>query len=106
MSVTSLTETSAQVTWTVDEPATVVIGVAMTDGKGDRSLRPHQQANADTYVHISERRPDGIVIRGRSERPVYLWIQGGEMPLEEIQTMSGDFLQPIRIEAVMSGGDR
>lgn len=40
------------------------LGIAMTDGKGDRSLRPHQQANADAYVHIKERRPDGIVIRG------------------------------------------
>jgi 4-hydroxybutyryl-CoA dehydratase/vinylacetyl-CoA-Delta-isomerase len=42
----------------------LTLGVAMTDGKGDRSLRPHQQANADVYVHISERRADGIVIRG------------------------------------------
>ncbi|MGI9425981.1 MAG: 4-hydroxyphenylacetate 3-hydroxylase family protein [Hyphomicrobiaceae bacterium] len=40
------------------------IGIAMTDGKGDRSLRPHQQANPDVYVHIKERRKDGIVIRG------------------------------------------
>jgi 4-hydroxybutyryl-CoA dehydratase / vinylacetyl-CoA-Delta-isomerase len=40
------------------------LGIAMTDGKGDRSLRPHQQANADSYVHIKERRSGGIVIRG------------------------------------------
>ncbi|HEV7327659.1 MAG TPA: 4-hydroxyphenylacetate 3-hydroxylase N-terminal domain-containing protein [Bosea sp. (in: a-proteobacteria)] len=39
-------------------------GVAMTDAKGDRSLRPSLQANRDSYVHIKERRPDGIVIRG------------------------------------------
>ncbi len=39
-------------------------GICMTDGKGDRTLRPHQQANADSYVHIKERRADGIVIRG------------------------------------------
>lgn len=39
-------------------------GVAMTDAKGDRSLRPGLQANRDSYVHIKERRPDGIVIRG------------------------------------------
>ncbi len=38
--------------------------VAMTDAKGDRSRRPHAQTNADVYVHINERRPDGIVIRG------------------------------------------
>lgn len=39
-------------------------GVAMTDAKGDRSLRPGAQANRDSYVHIKERRADGIVIRG------------------------------------------
>ncbi|MBK8908701.1 MAG: 4-hydroxyphenylacetate 3-hydroxylase [Rhodospirillales bacterium] len=38
--------------------------VAMTDGKGDRALRPHAQTNRDSYVHIRERRTDGIVIRG------------------------------------------
>ena len=42
----------------------LTLGIAMTDGKGDRSLRPHQQENADAYVHIKERRKDGIVIRG------------------------------------------
>lgn len=39
-------------------------GIAMTDAKGDRSKRPGEQANRDAYVHIRERRPDGIVIRG------------------------------------------
>ena len=42
----------------------LTLGVAMTDAKGDRSKRPGQQANPDTYVHITERRADGIVIRG------------------------------------------
>ncbi len=42
----------------------LTLGVAMTDGKGDRSLKPHQQANADAYVHIVEHRADGIVISG------------------------------------------
>ena len=37
---------------------------AMTDTKGDRSLPPHQQPDKDVYVHVSERRPDGIVVRG------------------------------------------
>ena len=39
-------------------------GIAMTDAKGDRSKRPGEQANRDAYVHIRERRKDGIVIRG------------------------------------------
>jgi 4-hydroxybutyryl-CoA dehydratase/vinylacetyl-CoA-Delta-isomerase len=42
----------------------LTLGVAMTDAKGDRSKRPGQQVNPDVYVHIRERRPDGIVIRG------------------------------------------
>jgi len=37
---------------------------AMTDPKGDRSLAPHQQPDPDMYVHVVERRPDGIVVRG------------------------------------------
>jgi len=37
---------------------------AMTDPKGDRGLAPHQQKDPDMYVHIVERRDDGIVVRG------------------------------------------
>ena len=40
------------------------LGIAMTDAKGDRSRKPHQQANPDTYVHIVERNAQGIVISG------------------------------------------
>ena len=42
----------------------LTLGIAMTDAKGDRSVRPGGQANPDVYVHITERRPDGVVIRG------------------------------------------
>lgn len=42
----------------------LTLGVAMTDAKGDRSKRPFAQTNPDAYVHITERRPDGIVISG------------------------------------------
>lgn len=42
----------------------LTLGVAMTDAKGDRSKRPGLQASPDVYVHIKERRPDGIVIGG------------------------------------------
>jgi len=37
---------------------------AMTDARGDRSLRPHQQKNKDTYLHIKERLDDGIIVSG------------------------------------------
>lgn len=37
---------------------------AMTDPKGDRSRAPHEQDDPDLYLHVVERRPDGIVVRG------------------------------------------
>lgn len=37
---------------------------AQTDVKGNRKLRPYQQRDPDHYVHIIERRKDGIVVRG------------------------------------------
>ena len=37
---------------------------AMTDPKGDRSKAPHAQPDPDLFLHIVERRPDGIVVRG------------------------------------------
>ena len=42
----------------------LTLGIAMTDAKGDRSRRPHQQANVDSYVHLVERNAKGIVISG------------------------------------------
>jgi len=42
----------------------LTMAVAQTDVKGDRSLRPHQQPNPDTYVRVIEKRHDGIVVRG------------------------------------------
>lgn len=35
-----------------------------TDPKGDRGLPPHAQEDPDMYLHVVERRPDGIVVRG------------------------------------------
>ena len=37
---------------------------AMTDPKGNRSLRPSQQADPDLYLRIVEERNDGVVVRG------------------------------------------
>ncbi len=44
--------------------ADLAVGIAMTDAKGDRSKRPHAQANPDSHVRIVERRTAGIVISG------------------------------------------
>ncbi|WP_088280089.1 4-hydroxyphenylacetate 3-hydroxylase family protein [Ideonella sp. A 288] len=40
------------------------LGIAMTDAKGERSKRPHEQAHPDAYVHIVERRADGVLVSG------------------------------------------
>ncbi|MFO1327022.1 MAG: 4-hydroxyphenylacetate 3-hydroxylase N-terminal domain-containing protein [Rubrivivax sp.] len=42
----------------------LALGIAMTDAKGDRSRRPHQQAVPDAYVHVVERDERGLVISG------------------------------------------
>jgi 4-hydroxybutyryl-CoA dehydratase/vinylacetyl-CoA-Delta-isomerase len=42
----------------------LVCNGAMTDVKGDRSRRPSQQADPDMFLHVVERRQDGIVVRG------------------------------------------
>ncbi|MCC6190043.1 MAG: 4-hydroxybutyryl-CoA dehydratase [Anaerolineales bacterium] len=44
--------------------ADLALAGAITDVKGDRSKRPSEQAHPDYYVHIAERRADGIVLAG------------------------------------------
>ena len=36
----------------------------VTDAKGDRSKTPSEQADLDQYLHVEERREDGIVVSG------------------------------------------
>ncbi|MEU7813827.1 4-hydroxyphenylacetate 3-hydroxylase N-terminal domain-containing protein [Pseudonocardia sp. NPDC049154] len=36
----------------------------ITDAKGHRKVRPGQQEDPDAYVHVVERRDDGVVVRG------------------------------------------
>ena len=51
--------------WLIDiqDQNLMVVG-AMTDPKGDRSKGPAEQPDPDQYVHVTERRSDGLVIRG------------------------------------------
>lgn len=42
----------------------LAVAGAMMDVKGDRSLGPHEQVDPDLYLHIVEKRSDGIVVRG------------------------------------------
>jgi len=41
-----------------------VVGGAMTDVKGDRSLPPHKQEDPDLFVRITKRTPEGVYITG------------------------------------------
>ncbi len=47
----------------VEDTAPALAG-ALTDAKGDRSLRASRQPDPDTYLHVVEERDDGIVVRG------------------------------------------
>jgi aromatic ring hydroxylase len=40
------------------------LNCAQTDVKGNRPWRPHQQKDPDLYVHVVEKRPDGIIVNG------------------------------------------
>ncbi len=42
----------------------LAVSGAITDAKGDRKKRPSQQDEPDTFVHLVEKREDGIVVRG------------------------------------------
>ena len=42
----------------------LAFAMGLTDAKGDRSLRPSQQAHPDYYVRIVDERKDGIIVRG------------------------------------------
>jgi 4-hydroxybutyryl-CoA dehydratase/vinylacetyl-CoA-Delta-isomerase len=42
----------------------LVVDGCMTDARGDRSKSPGQQPDPDAYLHVVERREDGIVVRG------------------------------------------
>ncbi len=42
----------------------ITLTCAQTDIKGDRLTRPSKQQNPDSYVHIVEKRDDGIVVSG------------------------------------------
>lgn len=42
----------------------LVVDGAMTDTKGDRKLAPSEQKDPDQFVHIVERKTNGIVVKG------------------------------------------
>ncbi len=52
-------------TWLKDaQQRDITISGALTDAKGDRTKAPSQQEDKDVFLHIVEKRDDGIVVRG------------------------------------------
>ncbi len=47
-----------------------VVGAAQTDAKGHRKRRPHEQADADSYLHLVKRDRSGIVVRGVKQHDI------------------------------------
>ena len=58
------TTSASRSTCSTSRTSDLVADGAMTDPKGDRALPPHQQPDPDMYVHVVEKRDDGIVVRG------------------------------------------
>lgn len=42
----------------------IILGAGMTDPKGDRSKRPHEQADPDMFMHITGRTEQGVYVTG------------------------------------------
>lgn len=70
----------------------VTVG-GMTDVKGDRSKKPHQQDDPDLFVHVVEEREDGIVVRGAKAH--FTGITGAHQmlvfPTENMSEESNDY---------------
>ncbi len=60
---------------------------AMTDAKGDRTKRPVEQNDPDVYIHVSERKKDGIVVRGAKVN------QSGAIAANETMVIPGQALR-------------
>jgi 4-hydroxybutyryl-CoA dehydratase/vinylacetyl-CoA-Delta-isomerase len=51
--------------WLEDAQANdITIAGALTDAKGDRTKKPSEQEDKDVFLHIVEKRDDGIVVNG------------------------------------------
>ena len=50
--------------WIEVQNQDLMVDGAMTDTKGDRSKRPNQQPDPDSYLHIVDENDDGILVRG------------------------------------------
>lgn len=74
----------------------MVVG-AMTDPKGDRSKSPTEQSDPDQYVHVIDRKDDGVIIRGAK-----LHMTGAVSYLAQIQgTAKGSHIKDKVTEMIL-----
>lgn len=84
----------------------LICAQALTDVKGDRSLRPHQQADADLYLRVVSRRSDGIIVRGAKDHisgaPVshYIFAMPARALTEKDKDYAVAFVVPADVEGL------
>lgn len=80
--------------------------VTQTDPKGDRSLRPYQQEDPDLYLRVTEKRSDGIVVRGAKVHVSMasvaheLMVLPCRMMTEKDKDYSVSFIVPVDAEGI------
>jgi 4-hydroxybutyryl-CoA dehydratase/vinylacetyl-CoA-Delta-isomerase len=84
----------------------LICAQALTDPKGDRSLRPYQQADPDLYLRVVERRSDGIIVRGAKDHisgaPVshYIFAMPSRALTEKDEDYAVAFVVPSDVEGL------
>lgn len=67
----------------------LVVSGSVTDPKGDRAKRPLQQ-DPDMYVHVVEKRSDGIVVNGAKQHATGAYAADETLVLPGISTRKGE----------------
>ncbi len=67
----------------------LVVSGSVTDTKGDRSKRPLEQ-DPDNYVHVVEKRADGIVVKGAKQHATGAYAAAGTLVLPGISCRKGE----------------
>ncbi|WP_153306219.1 4-hydroxyphenylacetate 3-hydroxylase N-terminal domain-containing protein [Desulfatiglans anilini] len=67
----------------------LVVSGSVTDPKGDRSKRPLEQ-DPDYYVHVVEKRPDGIVVSGAKQHATGAYAADETLVLPGISCRKGE----------------
>ena len=84
----------------------LICAQALTDVKGDRSLRPYQQADADLFLRVVDKRSDGIIVRGAKDHITgaaashYIFAMPSRMLTEKDEDYAVAFVVPCDVEGL------